>query len=444
MLCLGVLGASILLAPTAEASIDWPQFQFDASNTGTPDEGTIEGLSRIWNTSIGEAVQTSIAVSGDRVFLGSWDGALYALDRGTGEILWRFQTEGKIRSAPVLGDGRVSFGSEDGNLYTLEASSGEERWRVQMSDEIRASPVLWEGLVIFGTIEGSVHAHDSTTGDLAWRFPNPAGLGAPSPVSGPWRGLSLSDGALFYGTVNGSVVSLDAESGALRWIFSARATSPQEIPGFTIPNRVLGVPAVDGGTVYASGVHGYLYALDTETGNELWRRGLPGFPALGPTTASGGVLVPSWKFASEERPPLTVVSTADGSPVWTHRTETWVTASVAALGERVLAPTAHGELLVLDLKDGHEVAATWLGHVAIQTPPTIVDGVAYIGDDRGNVHAFSVETPGPSSSGEGVPASRPTPPASAGTVLILCMSVAVSYNRGRRSVPRDPEAASVR
>jgi outer membrane protein assembly factor BamB len=55
------------------------------------------------------------------VYFGSVDGAVYALEAGTGKLRWRYQTDGPVASSPVVADGVVYVGSLDGCLYALRA-----------------------------------------------------------------------------------------------------------------------------------------------------------------------------------------------------------------------------------------------------------------------------------------------------------------------------------
>jgi outer membrane protein assembly factor BamB len=55
------------------------------------------------------------------VYIGSDDGHLYAVDRQTGQELWRFETGGNIISTPAVSEGVVFFGSQDFYLYAVWA-----------------------------------------------------------------------------------------------------------------------------------------------------------------------------------------------------------------------------------------------------------------------------------------------------------------------------------
>jgi outer membrane protein assembly factor BamB len=62
-------------------------------------------------------VDSSPAVAGGRVFVGSNDGKLYVLDAATGRKTWEFDAGDAITASPAIAAGRVVVGSADGRIY---------------------------------------------------------------------------------------------------------------------------------------------------------------------------------------------------------------------------------------------------------------------------------------------------------------------------------------
>ena len=86
-------------------------------------------------------VGVAAAVVGeDRIYFGSWDGAVHALDTA-GELHWQYQTEGWVSASPVLYQGVLYVGSQDGAFYALDAYTGELIWRFVTNGRIEASAV---------------------------------------------------------------------------------------------------------------------------------------------------------------------------------------------------------------------------------------------------------------------------------------------------------------
>jgi len=62
-------------------------------------------------------VDSSPAVAGGRVYVGSSDGKLYVLDAATGTRQWEFDAGDAITASPAIAGGRVVVGAQDGRLY---------------------------------------------------------------------------------------------------------------------------------------------------------------------------------------------------------------------------------------------------------------------------------------------------------------------------------------
>ncbi|MCJ7606054.1 MAG: PQQ-like beta-propeller repeat protein, partial [Dehalococcoidales bacterium] len=73
-----------------------------------------------WTFSTGDSTVSSPAVEGQVVYIGSYDGNLYAIDRSTGEQLWQISTDGRITSSPAVANGMVYVGSHDGVFYAIK------------------------------------------------------------------------------------------------------------------------------------------------------------------------------------------------------------------------------------------------------------------------------------------------------------------------------------
>src|SRR4029079_4669400 len=73
------------------------------------------------------------SIVGGRVFVGSDNGTVYALDTDTGCLYWSFKADGGVRSAPSVGRAgsrdAVYFGDLKANVFALDAASGLVIWK---------------------------------------------------------------------------------------------------------------------------------------------------------------------------------------------------------------------------------------------------------------------------------------------------------------------------
>ena len=133
---------------------------------------------RLWSADLGGAVSSTPAVSGGTVFAASRNRRLTALDAGSGAVRWRFDFGPELPfpwgwdywvSSPVVAGRRVFVGAGDGGLYALEASTGRRIWRLSTGGRIRSSPAIADGVVYVGSMKGIEAASLSEEAQLQTR-----------------------------------------------------------------------------------------------------------------------------------------------------------------------------------------------------------------------------------------------------------------------------------
>ena len=120
-------------------------------------------------------------------------GRVYALDAATGRLLWQFEPPLKLRNARgsccdivnrgvAVWKGKVYVGSFEGVLYALDAKDGTVRWQTdtfvdhERAYSITGAPQIAGKVVVIGNgggefdSRGYVSAYDLETGHLVWRF----------------------------------------------------------------------------------------------------------------------------------------------------------------------------------------------------------------------------------------------------------------------------------
>ena len=130
-----------------------------------------------------------------RLFIGSGDGRVYALDAKSGCTIWVYQAETTVRTAVVVGHGESGkflayFADGEANLYAVDAEDGKLVWKVKVDPHRTArvtdAPTLYQGRLYVGTagneelnggdpdypcctFRGSVTAIDALTGKIIWK-----------------------------------------------------------------------------------------------------------------------------------------------------------------------------------------------------------------------------------------------------------------------------------
>lgn len=163
-----------------------PLDQIDASSVGR--------LKLAWSydldTDRGQE-STPLAVDGRLYTTSAWS-KVQAFDAASGKLLWQFDPKVPGSSAvkaccdvvnrgAAYWDGRVYVGTIDGRLIAIDGRSGKQVWSAQTTDPasnntITGAPRIVKGRVIIGNggaelgARGYVTAYDATTGAKVWRF----------------------------------------------------------------------------------------------------------------------------------------------------------------------------------------------------------------------------------------------------------------------------------
>jgi len=102
---------------------------------------------------------SSISVDDKAVYFGQVDKNVYALNRETGELLWKRPTGGPVSSSPALGTGDLLFvGSQDKMLYGISKLDGSVRWTFATGGPVTSSPAPVGNLVVVGSDDGNIYA----------------------------------------------------------------------------------------------------------------------------------------------------------------------------------------------------------------------------------------------------------------------------------------------
>ena len=74
---------------------------------------------------------------------------MYALDAADGNLIWKFQADGRINHSPAVHKGSLFVTDSTGNLHVLSARTGQERLLYRAPGSSTRSPVVDHGLVYF-------------------------------------------------------------------------------------------------------------------------------------------------------------------------------------------------------------------------------------------------------------------------------------------------------
>lgn len=243
-----------------------------------------------------------------------------AVDAVSGRVFWMYRHTNaenarvccgaNNRGVAVLGD-KVYMGTQDAHLIAIDRINGKPLWKVKVGDvnyaySITMAPLIVKDKVIVGVgggeygIRGFVVAYDAETGEEAWKFYTIPGPGEPGHES--WEGDDWEHGGApvwitgsfdpelnltYWGVGNpgpdwnaaqrpgdnlysDSVVALDADTGELKWHFQFTPNDGYDYDAVQVPLLVdmdwNGTPSK---LMLWANRNGYFYVLDRVTGKYL-------------------------------------------------------------------------------------------------------------------------------------------------------------------------------
>ncbi len=182
-------------------SIGWRGWSLDTGNTRHVrdvelSEAQVFGLQLKWSfvfpdTAPFTSTGSQPTVVGNRLYIGSANGMVYALDADTGCTHWSFQAEAGVRSAIAVEGDNLVFADYETNVYALYAQTGAIRWTRradnQPSARVNGNVATHAGVVYVPissnqeftvsflpdtpccSFQGAVVAFDVSTGQQIWK-----------------------------------------------------------------------------------------------------------------------------------------------------------------------------------------------------------------------------------------------------------------------------------
>jgi outer membrane protein assembly factor BamB len=99
---------------------------------------------------------SSAAVTQDRVVVGGRDKMVHGLNLA-GKNVWTFATRARVESSPAIAGGKVFVGSNDGRFYVLSLSNGNKLWEFTAGAPLSASPAIANGRIVIGSQDGKLY-----------------------------------------------------------------------------------------------------------------------------------------------------------------------------------------------------------------------------------------------------------------------------------------------
>ena len=344
-------------------SPDWSQWRGPArdgqvAGAAWPDQLVEGSLERVWRMPLGPSYSGPI-VTEDLVFTTATEEkeseVVYALDRKTGEERWRTSWPGAmkvpffaksngswIRSTPAYDGSCLYVAGMRDLLVCLNADSGTMKWEIDFMATFQ-TPLPSFGFVCSPLVDGdavyvqsgaSVVKLDKATGEVLWRVLEEDGGMNDSAFSSP---VIATVSGIRQLLVQGreALAGVELESGTVLW--------KKTVPAFRGMNIL--TPVVHDDAIFTSSYknESWLYQI-TRSENEwsvatAWTNNAAGY-------MSSPVVVDGHAYLHLQNERFTCIDLQTGERTWTSKPFAKY-ASLVAQGDRILALTADGHLLLM-------------------------------------------------------------------------------------------------
>ena len=199
-------------------------------------------------------------------------------------------------------------------------------WVLSMRDGVnQTTPLVHDGVMFLANPGNVVQAIDAARGDVIWEYQYDVPPDALTGV-GATRGLALYGDKVFLSTYDAAIVALDTRTGEQVW----RTVKADYTQGFTQTSA----PVIANGVV-VSGINGcerftddgcFITGHDPETGEELWRTSTIALPG-DPNNGSWGDMPPHLRGGGDTWIPGSYDPDLDLFYIGTAQAKPWVAAS---------------------------------------------------------------------------------------------------------------------
>jgi outer membrane protein assembly factor BamB len=215
----------------------------------------------IWSFDTNGRVYSSPAIDGDTLFVATFQGSFYSIDITSGGQIfppntrWSKDYEHGFMGSPMLHNKRVYIGEgqyqEPKGTYRLLAYtySGAEIWSYDVEYPIISTPIPYDGNLFFADYGGTVHVvkeeGNGGTTDLVWKHH----------LSNReiWSSTLVTDGKVLIGSTDGKLYCLD--------IVGNGDGTTYEHWNLTLDGEVWGSPVAVDGKVYITTMRGTVYCI---------------------------------------------------------------------------------------------------------------------------------------------------------------------------------------
>ena len=387
-LTVGFLSAMIMACSSTDEEVDLslPAELVEINQQFTPEI--------LWQTSAGDGVDDYYSrlkpvIAYGKLFTANRAGFAYAFDGETGQEVWQADlrekdkeagfftqtTDALIAGGVTVGINKVFLGSENGQVYALDAENGQLAWQASLKGEVIAAPAIDEGTLVVNSASGILKAFNGNTGEELWKVEQEVPPLTLRGISSP----ALAAGGALVGLANGALTVYILDNGQRGWTVEVG-----EATGSTELDRVIDVdakPLVYGDKVYTVSARGNLAAIDLRSGRIVWKRQYSSHRQL---SVNGNTL-----YLTDVKGHVYAIDRLTGSERWSQLALTNRSVTGAAVfNDHIVVGDFEGYLHWLDIETGDIVARHQVDSSGVYTAPLVANNILYTQSRDGDLQAI--------------------------------------------------------
>ena len=285
------------------------------------------GLTRAWFSQAQldptrHQVQGSV-LHGDQLFVLTTASVLHVMDAHTGQTIWvtRLGNPDYPTFGPAVNGEYVAL-VNGSTLFVLRRSDGHEVHTAKLDGGVGGGPAITDSYVYVPLLSGKMEARKlDDPKQPSWYYAS---------VGHVFDAATASPTSVMWPTDRGYMYFANTKGNGVRFRFQSTS-------------RLLPHPVVQDGTAYLAAAGGYVYALQEQSGEQIWRYSLGEPMELSPMAIGNRI------YATSTASVLHCLHASNGDPVWrAHHVQQFVSASKS----RIYGINRLGDIMILDATSG--------------------------------------------------------------------------------------------
>jgi len=247
--------------PENWASYSFKKSYYNSDNFGykRPDYSInkeYDKVKELWIVKTAAGIYSSPVIYNKNVYVGDDLGFLSCYSLSNGKKIWEFKSGNRIVGTPATANGVVVFGSADKKIYGVNAKTGKLCWEYPAKEAVLGAVTIDNGIAYIGASDHTFRAIDVKTGKLCWEYTDVKGYIETKPL--------IYEDKVIFGAWDNNLYALDKESGRELWKWNGNLTRMHFSPAAVWP-------VAANGKVFITDPQRAMTAIDANSGKTIWR-----------------------------------------------------------------------------------------------------------------------------------------------------------------------------